>query len=66
MYLKSQLQQLMTIHGRHTACISLYVPHARKVSETVAYLRNEINESGNIKDKSNRLDVTDNILRLID
>ena len=37
-----------------------------KISDIVAYLRNEINESGNIKDKTNRIDVTDNILRLIE
>ena len=66
MHLKQSIKQLATIHGRHTACISLYVPSARKISETLAYLRNEINESGNIKDKTNRIDVTDNIFRLIE
>ena len=66
MNFKQSITQLATIHGRHTACISLYVPHARKISDIVAYLRNEINESGNIKDKTNRIDVTDNILRFIE
>lgn len=63
--LKKSLEILKNKSGFHTALISLFVPASRKISDAISYLKNEINESSNIKSKTNRKNVLDSITMLI-
>lgn len=63
--LKKSLETLKNKTGFHTALVSLFVPPSRKIFDVIAYLKNEINESSNIKSKANRNNVLDSITSLI-
>lgn len=64
--LQSQLRSLQALHGRHTGFISLYIPASRKMSDILAYLRNEVTQTQNIQDKVNRKNVLSGITRMIE
>ena len=51
---KKQLEELKAKQGQGTELISLYVPHDKRISDVVAYLRDEHGSSANIKSKSTR------------
>jgi len=63
--LKSALEKLKTMKGFHTELISLYIPYNRKISEVTNYLKNEINESQNIKSKLTKKNVLNSINSLL-
>lgn len=63
---QAQLTSLAQVHGRHTELISVYIPTNRKKSDVIAYLRNEITESANIRDKINRKAVLGSIQHLLE
>ena len=52
--LKKKLDILKNKKGFHTALISLFIPHGRKISDVTGYLKQEIGESSNIKSKTNK------------
>ncbi len=54
---KRQLESLQKLSGRGTELISLYIPPRKVISDVVAYLRNELSQSSNIKSKSTRKNV---------
>ncbi len=51
---KRQLEELRNKQGQGTELISLYVPHDKRISDVVAYLRDEHGSAANIKSKSTR------------
>ena len=51
---KRQLEGLKSKQGQGTELISLYVPHEKRISDVVAYLRDEHGSAANIKSKSTR------------
>ncbi|BAI62752.1 peptide chain release factor subunit 1 [Methanocella paludicola SANAE] len=51
---KKQLEELKSKQGQGTELISLYIPHEKRISDVVAYLRDEHGSSANIKSKSTR------------
>lgn len=63
--LKKKIQVLKQKTGFHTALVSLFIPPSRKIFDVISYLKSEINESSNIKSKSNRKNVLDSITGLI-
>jgi len=63
--LKKKIKELKDKTGFHTALVSLFIPPSRKVFDVIGYLKSEINESSNIKSKSNRKNVLDSITTLI-
>jgi peptide chain release factor subunit 1 len=63
--LKKKIKILKDKTGFHTALVSLFIPPTRKVFDVINYLKSEINESSNIKSKSNRKNVLDSITALI-
>jgi peptide chain release factor subunit 1 len=63
--LKKKIQVLKQKTGFHTALVSLFIPPSRKIFDVISYLKSEINESSNIKSKSNRKNVLDSITSLI-
>lgn len=63
--LKKELDYLRTKKGFHTELITLMIPPDRKLSDVTNYLKNEINESSNIKSKLTRKNVIDSITSLL-
>ena len=51
---KKQLEELKSKQGQGTELITLYIPHEKRISDVVAYLRDEHGSSANIKSKSTR------------
>ena len=54
---KRQLEELRSKQGQGTELISLYIPHEKRISDVVAYLRDEHGSAANIKSKSTRTNV---------
>jgi peptide chain release factor subunit 1 len=52
--LKSQIAMLESVQGSATGVVSLYVPPDRQLQGVIDRLRDEIAQSGNIKDRNNR------------
>jgi len=63
--LRITLEKLKSKKGYHTELISLYIPFDKKISDVMNYLRNEINESINIKSKSTKKNVINSITVLL-
>ncbi|MBN2154999.1 MAG: peptide chain release factor aRF-1 [Candidatus Lokiarchaeota archaeon] len=63
--LNKQIKFLRDKKGFHTELITLMIPPERKLSDVSNYLKNEINESSNIKSKLTRKNVIDSITALI-
>ncbi len=63
--LKKEIKFLKSKKGFHTELITLLIPPDRKISDVSNYLKNEINESSNIKSKLTRKNVIDSITALI-
>lgn len=54
---KKKIEELREMKGRATELISLYIPPHRRISDVMAYMRNEYAQSSNIKSKSTRKNV---------
>lgn len=54
---KRQLEELRSKQGKGTELISLYIPHDKRISDVIAYLRDEHGSAANIKSKSTRTNV---------
>lgn len=54
---KRQLEEMRSKQGQGTELISLYIPHEKRISDVVAYLRDEHGSAANIKSKSTRTNV---------
>jgi peptide chain release factor subunit 1 len=49
---KKAMQDIVSLKGRGTELISVYVPPSKQIYDVMAYLRNEYSQSSNIKSKS--------------
>ena len=54
---KRDLEELRSKQGQGTELVSLYIPHDKRISDVVAYLRDEHGSAANIKSKSTRTNV---------
>lgn len=63
--LLKRINSLQSIRGQHTECISLYVSSTRNLYELQDQLKNEKNQSSNIKDKTNRSRVETGIEKIL-
>ncbi|MEM0129001.1 MAG: peptide chain release factor aRF-1 [Thermoplasmata archaeon] len=52
-----KLDEIAACRGRATELISLYVPPGKRISDVMAYLRNEYAQSSNIKSRTTRKNV---------
>lgn len=51
---RRQLEELRSKQGQGTELVSLYIPYEKRISDIVAYLRDEHGSAANIKSKSTR------------
>ena len=63
--MKKAIDGLKSKKGFHTELVSLYIPHDKMLSDVTSYLKNEINESHNIKSKSTRKNVVASVTSLL-
>ncbi|MEM3215616.1 MAG: peptide chain release factor aRF-1 [Candidatus Micrarchaeaceae archaeon] len=63
--LLKEIKRLKSIRGYGTELISIYVPAGFQMSEEIAKLRQEYNQSGNIKSKTTRTNVQSAIDKII-
>ncbi|MGQ4833278.1 MAG: peptide chain release factor aRF-1 [Candidatus Asgardarchaeia archaeon] len=59
------IEKLESYKGRHSSLTTLYVPPDKNLSDVINFLRQEYETAGNIKDKTNRKMVQDNLVRMI-
>lgn len=64
--LKKLIAELKKKEGRGTQLISLYIPPGRRISEIIAYLREEYSTASNIKSDHTRKNVQDAILKILE
>jgi len=55
--LAETIDSLRSSHGRQTGMVSMYVPPTARVDDVRAYVRKEMVESENVRDKANRKNV---------
>lgn len=55
---KKAMQEITSYRGRGTELISVYIPHAKLISDVMAYLREEQSQASNIKSKTTMKNVT--------
>ena len=60
------LKELASLEGRGTELISLYITPGKRISEVMAYLRDEWGTAVNIKSKTTRKNVQDAIVRIME
>ncbi|MHA1596857.1 MAG: peptide chain release factor aRF-1 [Candidatus Asgardarchaeia archaeon] len=60
-----KINQIKSFKGRHSSLTTLYVPSDKNLVDVINFLRQEYETASNIKDKTNRKMVQDNIQRLI-
>jgi peptide chain release factor subunit 1 len=63
--LKSFVNGLEKIRGRHTELVSVYVPAGYDINKVVNHLKQEQGTAENIKDKTTRLHVIDSLEKMI-
>jgi len=63
--IEKYVEKLSQYKGRHSSLTTLYVPHDKNLVDVINFLRQEYETAGNIKDKTNRKMVQDNIQSLI-
>jgi len=60
------LKELASLEGRGTELISLYITPGKRISDVMAYLRDEWGTAVNIKSKTTRKNVQDAIVRIME
>jgi len=63
--LKRIIEKLRKIKGRHSSLTTVYIPPDKSLIDVINFLRQEYMTASNIKDKTNRKMVQDNILTMI-
>jgi len=63
--LKRIVERLKKIKGRHSSLTTVYIPPDKSLVDVINFLRQEYMTASNIKDKTNRKMVQDNILTMI-
>lgn len=63
--LQQKIYKLSQVKGRHSSLTTLYIPEDKKLSDVTNFLKQEYETASNIKDKTNRKMVQDNLLRLL-
>ncbi len=63
--LKKIVQRLKNYHGRHSSFTTLYVPPSKNLLEVISFVKTELAGSDNIKSKTNRKNVQDNLSAIL-
>ncbi|MCD6513532.1 MAG: peptide chain release factor aRF-1 [Candidatus Odinarchaeota archaeon] len=59
------IERLSKYKGRHSSLTTLYIPSSKNLVDVINFLKQEYETAGNIKDKTNRKMVQDNLQKMI-
>ena len=63
--LRRKIQELKSHKGRHSSFTTLYVPPTKNLVDVINFVKSELAGSDNIKSKSNRKNVQDNLTAIL-
>ena len=63
--LRRKVEQLKAYQGRHSSFTTIYVPPTRHLTDVISFVRTELAGADNIKSKTNRKNVTDNLTAIL-
>ncbi|MFW9919777.1 MAG: peptide chain release factor aRF-1 [Candidatus Thorarchaeota archaeon] len=63
--LKKKVQQLKDYKGRHSSFTTLYIPPTKNLTEVTSFVKTELAGADNIKSKTNRKNVQDNLSAIL-
>jgi peptide chain release factor subunit 1 len=63
--LRHKIEELKTHQGRHSSFTTLYIPPSKNLIDVVGFVKSELAGADNIKSKSNRKNVQDNLTAIL-
>ncbi|MHA1771680.1 MAG: peptide chain release factor aRF-1 [Candidatus Thorarchaeota archaeon] len=63
--LKKKIQELKALKGRHSSFTTLYIPPSKNLTDVISFIRTELAGTDNIKSKTNRKNVADNLTAIL-
>ncbi len=63
--LKKKIQELKALQGRHSSFTTLYIPPTKSLTDVINFVRTELAGTDNIKSKTNRKNVADNLTAIL-
>lgn len=63
--LKRKIEQLKAYQGRHSSFTTIYIPPTKNLTDVISFVRTELAGADNIKSKSNRKNVQDNLTAIL-
>ncbi len=63
--LKKKIAQLKALKGRHSSFTTLYIPPTKNLTDVINFVRTELAGTDNIKSKTNRKNVADNLTAIL-
>ncbi len=63
--LKKKIETLKQYQGRHSSFTTLYIPPTKSLTDVISFIRTEVAGAENIKDKTNRKNVQDNLTAIL-
>ncbi len=63
--LKRKIKELKAYQGRHSSFTTLYIPPSKSLVDVINFVRTELSGSENIKSKTNRKNVQDNLTAIL-
>lgn len=63
--LKRKIEQLKAYQGRHSSFTTIYIPPTKNLTDVTSFVRTELAGADNIKSKTNRKNVADNLTAIL-
>jgi len=63
--LRRKVEQLKAYQGRHSSFTTLYIPPSKNLTDVISFVRTELAGAENIKSKTNRKNVSDNLTAIL-
>ncbi|MHA1216346.1 MAG: peptide chain release factor aRF-1 [Candidatus Thorarchaeota archaeon] len=63
--LKKKVEELKALQGRHSSFTTLYIPPTKSLTDVISFVRTELAGTDNIKSKTNRKNVADNLTAIL-
>ncbi len=63
--LRRKIEELKSLQGRHSSFTTLYIPPSKHLTDVIGFVKAELAGADNIKSKSNRKNVQDNLTAML-
>ncbi len=65
MRLRKKIEELKALQGRHSSFTTIYIPPTKSLTDVINFVRQELSGADNIKSKTNRKNVADNLTAIL-